>query len=104
MTVKELTACIALGAGAITGSGSILLAIYKHFTDQIRVSELNMRDYHLEDKAVELEGVGALYEARLSFEGELSPADRNRYDTVLKKLDAVIAARALIQQELRELR
>lgn len=104
MTVKELAAVVVLFAGAITGSGSILMTVYRHFTNQIRISELNMRDYHLEDKAIDLEGVGALYEARLSFEGELSIADKNRYDTVLKKLNAVNEARILIQQELRELR
>lgn len=103
MTVKELATAVVLFCGALTAGGTILYQIDKRYVNMIHGAELRSKAYHLEDTVIELEGVKALYEARLQLEGTLSEADRNRYNTVLSKIRAASEALSLLERDLRGL-
>lgn len=104
MTVKELATTVALFASAVTGGGTVVGFVHNYYMDQIRASELRATIFHYEDKIVELNGTKALYEARAEVDGQLSLADNNRYQTILRKIDASEEALALLRQDLVEVR
>ena len=98
-TVGQMFGGIGIVCGAIISAGVIIGWVDDRYMDAIRAGDINGQIYHLQSQVLDMQGIQLLYEARLEDTGILEAADKNRYDTIVRKIEAATAAIRVLEQD-----
>jgi len=87
MSVKDMTVNQVISGVTLPTAAAALYFIHSYFIGLILAGDINNSIYHLEREILDLDGVKALYEARLEDNGALDAVDGNRYTIILGKIE-----------------